>query len=95
MGLETLLASYQRYVTNVTHVHTSNRKAYDCYVSKRADVTAVTADLSLSASHRTWWIRGGDGSLITATYCPPATEEEVRRLYPKALAIEVEEGNES
>ncbi len=91
MGLETLLASFRNDVTAVTSIHPSNRKAPGCYASKKADVTAVTADPSLGMPRRLWLIRHGDGSLWSHSFTPPATLAMVQALHPEALEIEVEE----
>jgi hypothetical protein len=39
---------------------------------------------------RLWLIRHADGRVVSHSFCPPATETEVRAWYPQAIAIEPE-----
>lgn len=53
--------------------------------------TAGADNLGQGEAFRLWLIRHADGSLWSHSFTPPATEEEVRRLHPHALELEVDE----
>ena len=54
------------------------------YLRAAANDTAPVMAPEVDTPHRLWLIRHADGRLISHSFCPPATEAEIRPWYPEA-----------